>query len=180
MESQLSMRFLNGFLHLSFNFEGSKLSHPSEVIAALEVLQRTSSQGDAEQRLLENCVRAGLTFHGETPGDGNCFFHAVCDQLVMLGLPHQTADELRSSVVDFLKSHPSIKVIYNNTYTYKLISRSGKTKQNKRKQKKTKLNNTKQKKTKENKNKTKENKKQKQKQKTNKQKRQSTSHQCWF
>ena len=98
------------------NFEGSKLRHPSEVIAALEVLQRASYQGDAEQRLIENCVRAGLTFHGETPGDGNCFFHAVCDQLVMLGLSHQTADELRSSVIDFLKSHPTIKVMHQHVH----------------------------------------------------------------
>ena len=65
---------------------------------------------DAEQRLLDNCRQHGLMFHGNTPTDGNCLFHAVCDQLELLGHPPLPATQLRKFVVDFLKFNPVLTV----------------------------------------------------------------------
>ena len=92
-------------------FAGSKVTHPLQITAAQEWIRGVfPSQSDAEQRLLENCQKLGLTFHGHTPADGNCFFHAVSDQLSLLGLPRQSAAQLRHNVVVYLMCHPKIKV----------------------------------------------------------------------
>ena len=92
-------------------FSGCKLSHPFQVVKAQEGIRGMfTSIIAAEQRLVENCRRHGLTFHGHTPADGNCFFHAVSDQLSLLGLPHQSAVQLRNNVVVYLMYHPQIEV----------------------------------------------------------------------
>ena len=80
-------------------------------IAAQKGIQsQFSSQSEAEQRLLENCRKRGLTFHGHTPADGNCFFHAVSDQLSLLGLPHQSPAQLRNNIVSYLSGNQRIQV----------------------------------------------------------------------
>ena len=46
---------------------------------------------------------AGLTYRQPpTPGDGNCLFHAMSDQLKRLDMPEQTAAQLRKAVVEYL------------------------------------------------------------------------------
>ena len=45
----------------------------------------------------------GPTYHqSPTPGDGNCLFHAMSDQLKRLDMPEQTAAQLRKAVVEYL------------------------------------------------------------------------------
>ena len=76
----------------------------------IKALQSQSHVDDAEQRLIGNCRQHGLVFHGYTPADGNCFFHAVSDQLSLLGVPGQSSSQLRNKVVQFLKSNPTVEV----------------------------------------------------------------------
>ena len=69
---------------------------------------------DAEKRLLANCQEAGLESRGKIPKDGNCFFHAVADQLSLVdggGNPVPTkADQLRKDVIDYLRNNPIVQV----------------------------------------------------------------------
>ncbi|XP_072043458.1 uncharacterized protein [Amphiura filiformis] len=89
---------------------GYKHSTPSHITAILQSFQNLySTQHEAQRRLAENCRRAGFRFHGNIPADGNCFFHAVSDQLSLLGLPIQTAAQLRHQVVTYLRNHPQIQ-----------------------------------------------------------------------
>ena len=84
-----------------------------------------TSQMTAEDQLKYNCFKAGLTFHGDTPTDGNCFFHAVSHQLSLLGHHPKSAAELRYDVVRFLRSHPQIMVsmlhFLENEYTDSIV-----------------------------------------------------------
>ncbi|XP_072050658.1 uncharacterized protein [Amphiura filiformis] len=89
------------------NLRGYRHYTPAALFHALENVY--SSQNEAEQHLTENCRRAGFKIHGHTPKDGNCCFHAVSDQLTLLGLPHQTAAELRDKAVSYLRRHPQIQ-----------------------------------------------------------------------
>ncbi|XP_048254270.1 uncharacterized protein LOC124148760 [Haliotis rufescens] len=66
----------------------------------------TFCQGTSE-RLLASVTEHGLRFRGRTPGDGNCFFHAVVDQLQRLDT-RSVFDHrgLRMAVVDSLRRYP--------------------------------------------------------------------------
>ena len=102
---------LNSAYFCVSSFLDIKHFDPAHITSALHGIQSSfSSQSEAEQRLEENCRRAGLRFHGHIPADGNCFFHAVSDQLSLLGLSHQSAAQLRSNVVLYLLNHPQIQV----------------------------------------------------------------------
>ena len=89
------------------------------IIKALQI--QSSNIDHAEQRLIGNCRHHGLVFHGDTPADGNCFFHAVSDQLSLLGVPDQSPSQLREKVVQFLKSNPTVEV---STVCYKPLKKS--------------------------------------------------------
>ena len=59
---------------------------------AISVSIACSVAQDAEQavvrdRLLTNVVAAGMSFRKATPEDGNCFYHAVQDQLERIQAP---------------------------------------------------------------------------------------------
>ena len=57
---------------------------------------------ESEKSKLDHEVStAGLTYRQPpTPGDGNCLFHAMSDQLKRLNMPEQTAAQLRKAVVE--------------------------------------------------------------------------------
>ena len=59
-------------------------------------------------RLMDNITRSGMKFRAETPGDGNCFFHAISDQLDRLQLPAKHAKELRTMLVKYLQDLPLV------------------------------------------------------------------------
>ncbi|XP_072023153.1 uncharacterized protein [Amphiura filiformis] len=87
---------------------------PGQFKSILERLQQIwieqqTSESQVVQYLEENCKKLNLAFHGKTPGDGNCFFSAISDQLDLLNLPHQSPSDLRQSVVEFLRRNPSIQ-----------------------------------------------------------------------
>ena len=53
-------------------------------------------------------TNAGLTYRQPpTPKDGNCLFHAMSDQLTRVGKAPQTASQLRSGLVSYLRSNPT-------------------------------------------------------------------------
>ena len=58
-------------------------------------------------------TNAGLTYHQPpTPKDGNCLFHAMSDQLTRVGKAPQTASQLRSSLVSYLRSNPTTPMVF--------------------------------------------------------------------
>ena len=94
-----------------FHKDQNKFFDPALIDSTFRLIQSLSiSDNEVGQRLLENCRRVGLKVHGHTPADGNCFFHAVADQLSLLGLTHQSAAQLRNNVTNFLAYHPQVKV----------------------------------------------------------------------
>ncbi|KAL3889445.1 hypothetical protein ACJMK2_001789 [Sinanodonta woodiana] len=61
--------------------------------------------------LERNCQNVGLKFHGETPGNGNCFFEAVSSQLQRLKYPVQLSpQQLRQDAVAFLEDNQLLQV----------------------------------------------------------------------
>ena len=59
-------------------------------------------------RLDREVANAGLTYRQPpTPKDGNCLFHAMSDQLTRVGKAPQTASQLRSDLVSYLRSNPT-------------------------------------------------------------------------
>ena len=59
-------------------------------------------------KLDREVTNAGLTYRqSPTPKDGNCLFHAMSDQLTRVGKAPQTASQLRSSLVSYLRSSPT-------------------------------------------------------------------------
>ncbi|KAL3889501.1 hypothetical protein ACJMK2_001839, partial [Sinanodonta woodiana] len=72
-----------------------------------------ATQGALSNRctLERNCQNVGLQFHGETPGNGNCFFEAVSSQLQRLKYPVQLSpQQLRQDAVAFLKDNQLLQV----------------------------------------------------------------------
>ncbi|KAL3889457.1 hypothetical protein ACJMK2_001801 [Sinanodonta woodiana] len=72
-----------------------------------------ATQGALSSRytLERNCQNVGLKFHGETPGNGNCFFEAVSSQLQRLKYPVQLSpQQLRQDAVAFLKDNQLLQV----------------------------------------------------------------------
>ena len=62
----------------------------------------------AKSKLDREVTSAGLSYRQPpTPKDGNCLFHAMSDQLTLMGKPSQTASQLRTGVVSFLRSYPT-------------------------------------------------------------------------
>ena len=58
------------------------------------------------ESLQEEVLLSGMQFKQGVPGDGNCFFHAVADQLKRIGEPGYSAADLRKLSVNFLKTNP--------------------------------------------------------------------------
>jgi hypothetical protein len=76
----------------------------------LERVLRLSKEEEHEKNLtkqrLHDRLRAdGLRMRGEMPMDGNCFFHACCDQLSRFGIDHDHK-QLRKRAADYLRQHP--------------------------------------------------------------------------
>ncbi|XP_063411137.1 uncharacterized protein LOC134694073 [Mytilus trossulus] len=51
----------------------------------------------------------GLEYSTPTPKNGDCFFEAVSDQLIRLGLQRQNPAVLRQNVIDFLEHNPALE-----------------------------------------------------------------------
>ncbi|KAJ8307375.1 hypothetical protein KUTeg_015459 [Tegillarca granosa] len=73
----------------------------------------TKSSNDTQKILMETLKEQGMRVRGSIPKDGNCFFHAVVDQLKRLDMPQQNLNhlQLRSQVVWYLKNLPKVTVI---------------------------------------------------------------------
>ena len=61
-------------------------------------------------------TNAGLTYRQPpTPKGGNCLFHAMSDQLTRVGKAPQTASQLRSCLVSYLRSNPTTPMVFTTT-----------------------------------------------------------------
>lgn len=87
------------------DFKGVKCKTPAEILK--ENIARCNN--NTKDNLLSNIHEIGLQYSTPTPGNGNCFFEAVSDQLKRLGLPLQNASDLRSKVIAFCKENPILK-----------------------------------------------------------------------
>ena len=67
-------------------------------------------QNGIEQRLKENCTENGLEYHGQTPGNGDCFFEAIASQLRRIGANHSSSALLRKQVAEYIQQHPTYEV----------------------------------------------------------------------
>lgn len=76
-----------------------------------DMKEKFTSRLSTEAILRSNCQAAGLKFHGSTPTDGNCFFHAIADQLHLHHTKSYSHEELRKMTVDYIQQHKSIQVL---------------------------------------------------------------------
>ena len=75
-----------------------------------------SDQRSAQDILLDHISLLGLEYSTPTPGNGDCFFEAISDQLERLGKQKQSAHDLRRNVVSFCRQNPTIQVIMFTAY----------------------------------------------------------------
>ena len=69
----------------------------------------------------KNCKANSLTMRANPDKDGNCFFHAVANQLDRLNMPQYSSDNntkswakpLRHALVEYMRKTPEIIVRYN-------------------------------------------------------------------
>ena len=73
------------------------------------IFKEDAKQNESTKSKLDREVAsAGLSYRQPpTPKDGNWLFHAMNDQLSRMGKPSQTASQLRTDVVSFLRSNPT-------------------------------------------------------------------------
>ena len=71
--------------------------------SAREHAERQAEKQTFKDRLQKNLESLKMKVRLEVPGDGNCFFYSMVDQMKRLGLPEITAGGLRNNVVDFLR-----------------------------------------------------------------------------
>lgn len=57
------------------------------------------------QALEEKMRKSGLRYRRQIPGDGNCMFHAVADQMERLGEPGHDHEGLRTRAVEALRNN---------------------------------------------------------------------------
>ena len=90
------------------------------VTSTMEILQQTIKESkiitesfetemkDKKENLKTKIVALNLQLDRETPGDGNCMFHALSRQLqrVGVGISHR---KLRKMIIDYLREHPIIE-----------------------------------------------------------------------
>ena len=67
-----------------------------------------------EQKLKENCSDNGLEYHGNTPGNGDCFFEAIASQLSRIGAAQSGSAisplQLRVKVSEYIRQNPTYEV----------------------------------------------------------------------
>ena len=73
------------------------------------IFKENANQNEsAKSKLDREVTSAGLSYRQPpTRKDGNCLFYAMSDQLTRMGKPSQTASQLRTGVVSFLRSNPT-------------------------------------------------------------------------
>ncbi|XP_078615344.1 uncharacterized protein LOC144884161 [Branchiostoma floridae x Branchiostoma japonicum] len=71
-----------------------------------EVKVKDDTYGDHYTRLAAHVSELGLTFRAAVPGDGNCMFHAVSDQVLRTEGKHMDHLQLRQQAVDHLRRNP--------------------------------------------------------------------------
>ena len=70
--------------------------------------QASDKSASPKSRLDKEVGDAGLTYRQPpTPGDGNCLFHAMNDQLIRLGRVSCSATKLQPDLVNYLRSNPA-------------------------------------------------------------------------
>ena len=67
-------------------------------------------QRDIEKKMNENCRESGLEYHGQTPGNGDCFFEAIASQLRRIGAEHSSSAQLRQQVTEYIRQHPTYEI----------------------------------------------------------------------
>lgn len=87
---------------------------PSEFIKR----RNSRSSNNTEEILHANIHEIGLEYGTPTPGNGNCFFEAVRDQLKRLELPLISAYQLRLNIIKFCRDNPILKVCIINCIGY--------------------------------------------------------------
>lgn len=79
------------------------------MIRRLRGFQVASGSRKVEERILfQNIQEAGLSVRTKIPLDGNCLFHALCDQLKLHGIGRFRHMQLRKMIVDHMKKNPYI------------------------------------------------------------------------
>ena len=85
-------------------------------------MKRLESSSTSQEILMHNIHKSTLQVYGQTPQDGNCFFHAICLQLKRLdNMFTLSAQQIREDVVDLILNTDEIKVtiiFYDSLYIY--------------------------------------------------------------
>ncbi|XP_019614119.1 PREDICTED: malignant fibrous histiocytoma-amplified sequence 1 homolog [Branchiostoma belcheri] len=86
----------------------SRVSDELDVLKWLltEVKASHDAYEDNRNRLASHVSKLGLTFRAEVPGDGNCMFHAMSDQVLRTEGKHKGHLQLREEAVRHLRRNP--------------------------------------------------------------------------
>ena len=91
-------------------------------VSALEANQRNSDNQTYKERLLKNMDAVNLVLRRDVPGDGNCFYYCILDQMERLKMDsrtmHRTAATLRMDVASFLANLVSVIIRRQHLYIF--------------------------------------------------------------
>lgn len=92
---------------------GKTCKDPDTYHQLIKTCQTRNTETNAPDILLRNIALLGLEYRQVTPGNGDCFFEAISDQLIRLDRPHQSAEKLRENVVSFCRQQPILQVHFS-------------------------------------------------------------------
>jgi len=95
------MRAVNGS---AAAVQSSEVEALRERVKARQALMNRQEPQDPRSRLNRHLRMRGFQIK-DVPGDNNCQFHAIADQLDQVGLRGWTADKLRRKTVEWLKAN---------------------------------------------------------------------------
>lgn len=123
-------RKAQGTTLFDFGLKKKRTENNTELETAIETAVLESHSAFQKERLKrekyhnilnKNLQKLDLTLRTDVPADGNCFFSAVEDQLIRLGLPAPSPSQLRHDLVNFLHNVVSFFVLWINWYIYNKI-----------------------------------------------------------
>jgi len=89
----------------------SKSSTDLAVLASISSHREQQASISSEMTEFQNSIAAkGYLIRGNTPADGNCFFHAMTDQLALVNQTHSFST-LRADLVTYIENLPQVNII---------------------------------------------------------------------
>ena len=116
----ITIHYAREFCDMQSQCKEEKRTRKSDVLRALMKSISKANVTSKASQLKINLQRAGLKIRRRVPKDGNCLFHALCDQLKRIRNSRVRYMELRRSVIEYMRNHPTVVRNVNLLLMYRI------------------------------------------------------------